>query len=52
MNLKNSSKSLSSDGYSKPVPKSRRQRSGEQPGKQPGAPGRSAARCSTSHRQR
>ena len=42
-NSKNSSKPPSSDGYTKPAPKSRRKRSGKRPGKQPGDPGRHLA---------
>jgi transposase len=43
MNSQNSSKPPSSDGYSKPAPKSRRKRSGKKPGKQRGDPGRHLA---------
>ena len=38
-----SSKPPSSDGYAKPAPKSRRQRSGRKPGKQPGSAGQHLA---------
>ena len=40
MNSRNSSKPPSSEGYTKPSPKSRRVRSANKPGKQPGTPGK------------
>lgn len=43
MNSRNSSKPPSLDGYAKPAPKSRRVRTGNKPGKQPGDPGRDLA---------
>jgi len=43
-NPRNSSKPPSSEGYTKPAPKSRRTSSGRKPGKQPGAPGKHLAK--------
>ena len=50
MNPRNSSNPPSSEGYSKPSPKSRRVRSGRKPGKQPGDPGKHLGRRDTPDR--
>lgn len=50
MNPRNSSSPPSSEGYSKPSPKSRRVRSGKKPGKQAGDPGKHLPRRDTPDR--